>query len=533
MRLARPMTDCEWWGRMVGLLAINAAWPGRRLSIRTNRRLWPHATVPHVVDGGSMEILMVTAELAPYARASEAADSVAALSKSLRQLGHEVTVAMPRYPSLEQGGLQLARRLSPLPLRGGEDAIVFDGQLPSGVKLVVFDAPVLYDRVGVYVGQDGKPFVDNGKRFGFLAQAAAALVRQRVEQGHSFDILHLHDWPAALVPLLARLEPGPDLPALLTIHDGADCGRFSTRELGAFGLTKELAHDEGLSERSKFNVLRAGLSHAAVITTASPTYAAELIDDQKFGEFAGIVASVGKPIVGILNGVDYSTCNPATDPLLECRYDAEEAGGKLRSKTALLRSLGMELDVERPVVAILGALGRDSCSDLVASSLTGLMKLDVSLVVAGVAPSAMLTQRSLSVAKRFPKRFRSEDSPSDTFLHRLLAGADLAIVPARHVPSGLTTMTAQRYGAVPIALATGAHCDCVVDVDAALNTGTGYLFDDAHHGALVGAAQRAVAGYASPSFAQLRRRVMRLDLGWDRAARRYVQLYKQAVGART
>ena len=476
---------------------------------------------------------MVAAELAPYAQETEAAESVAGLSKSLRQLGHEVTVAMPRYPSLEAGGLQLARRLTPLGLRGGSEVMVFDGQLPTGVKLVVFDAPVFSERPGIFTSPDGKPLEDSAARFGLLAQSAAALVRQRIQQGHALDLVHLHDWPAALVPLLSRLEPGPDLPTVLTLHDGPDHGRFAAKELAAFGLTKEAAQGEGLLERGKFCVVRAGIAHASCITAASPTFASTLTDAETGGPVARAAEEYGKSIIGILDGVDYATCNPAVDPLLASRYDAEEPGGKARSKTALLRQLGLEVDPSRPLLAVVGGVGHDTGSDLVAASLSGLMKLDETVVLAGMRAGAALVQRSERIAKRFPTRFFNESAPSEAFFHQLLAAADFALIASRRAPSGLTAMKSQRYGAVPIVIATGAHRDCVVDADANLSTGTGFVFEEPQHTALVGAVQRAVASYAKPEFERLRRRIMRIDLSWDRAARRYAQLYKQALAAKS
>ncbi len=486
----------------------------------------------HVVDGSSMEILMVAAELSPHARATSAADAVGALSKSLRQLGHEVTLAMPRYPALEEGACQLARRLSALPLRTGGEVTVFDGQLPSGVKLVAFDAPVLYDRPGVFADEHGRPHPDNAKRFGLLAQAAAALIRQRAQQGHAFDLVHLHDWPSAMVPLLARLEPGPDLPMVLTVHDGGETGQFPADDLGAFGLTEEVARDEGLLTNGVFSALEAGIARADVVTADSPSYAAELTGGGISEGVARAVRAANKSIVGILNGVDYSVYNPATDPLIDSRYDAEETGGKRRSKATLLRDLGLELELDVPLVALLDDRASEESASLVASALVSLSKLSAAWVIAGVQGTPALCQKVRMVQKRHPSVRYVDEEGGEAFMHRLLAAADLAVVPSPVVPNGLTAMTAQRYGAVPIVYAVGAHRDCVVDCDAALTTGTGFLYDEPTPRSFVATIARAVAAYSSRDFASLRRRVMRLDLGCERAARRYAQLYRQAVGAR-
>src|SRR5436190_4265451 len=176
-----------------------------------------------------MDILMVAAELGPYARASNAGDAVLALSKSLRQLGHQVTLALPRYPTFEAHGLLVARRLTPLVLGGELEVTVFDGQLSSGVALVLFDVPGLYEEPAMLA--EGASALANLERSEILCRAAAALIRQRAQQQKPFDAVHLHDWPAALVPHYAG-DSAP--PCVLTVHDVRRQGRFpgsSARDL--------------------------------------------------------------------------------------------------------------------------------------------------------------------------------------------------------------------------------------------------------------------------------------------------------------
>src|SRR3954454_19509289 len=153
-----------------------------------------------------MEILFAATELSPLVKVGGLGDVVAALSKALRQLGHKVTLAMPRFPPLERGGLLVARRLTPLSFSLGDTQVevtVYDGRLGSGVELVLFDVPGLYDREGVY-GEAGKDYADNARRFAVFGRAAAELVRQRADAGSPFDVVHAHDWPAALLPVYLR-----------------------------------------------------------------------------------------------------------------------------------------------------------------------------------------------------------------------------------------------------------------------------------------------------------------------------------------
>jgi starch synthase len=474
-----------------------------------------------------MDILMVAAELAPYVRQTDAAEAVASLAKALRQLGHDVTVALPRFPGLEASGLQVARRLTPLPLPSGGEVTVLDGQLSSGVRLVLFDAPVLFERAGVY-GEGEEDYPDNPKRFGLLSEAAAALVRQRAQQGQAFDVVHLHDWPAALVPLSLRRLPGPTLPSVLTIHDARRQGSFPLRDLEALGISRELAESEGLVLGGKINVLACGVASADAITTASPSYAEDMLREELSGPLAPLLAAGNKPLIGVTNGVDYAQCNPATDTALTSRYDAEDASNKGRSKTKLLLELDFELEPDRPLFVATGPLTADKGFDLLASSLPSLAKQDLVLVVAGKS-SEPLFARLQALASDYSDAFSLLADPDDALLHRIYGAADFVLVPSRHEPCGTAQLFGQRYGALPVVSTSGGLKDTVVDCDAQFETGTGFVFEELVPRGLAGAVGRALAAYASPVWPRLRRRVMRLDLSWDRPARRYLQVYRQTL----
>jgi starch synthase len=446
-----------------------------------------------------MEILMVALELSPFARETDAGDAVASLSKALRQLGHNVTVAIPRQPGFDESGLLMARRLTPLPLPDGGEVPVLDAQLPSGVQVTLFDAPVLFDRPSPY-STDGVEHPDNAQRFALLSQAAAALVRQRAAQGTAFDIVHLHDAPAALFPAALARIPGPSVPTVLTIHDADRPGR---------------GDDE-------LEALRTGITQVDVVTTVSPTYAAALT--------TALCVSPDKPIVGISNGVDHAVHNPATDSALASRYNAEDASHKGVCKSAVLRELELPIDIDRPLLLIDGPLTPTSGLDLVLAAMSGLLKTGTAVVVASELPAAA-AKKLKALRTRRRDDFAWVERTTVQSRHRLYAAADLALIAPRHAPCGNQQLIAQRYGALPIARAVGGINDTVVDCDASLETGTGFLFDDESEEALLGAVGRALTAFGSASLPGLRRRIMRLDLGWDRPARRYLQVYRQALGA--
>ena len=461
---------------------------------------------------------MVAAELGPYARGTETADAVPSLAKALRQLGHRVTVALPRYRGFEAQGLLVARRLTPLAVAGGE-VTVFDGQLASGVEIVLFDVPGLDDRDEVYGDATVAGSPDELARFTWLARAAAALAEKRREQGKGFDLVHGHDWPGALVGAFLDSAVAP---LVLTIHDAKRAGFFERSALASFAPGVELG------ERP--SALAVGLARARVTTSVSPTYARSLADSGMGGISPQAFASLGDPPFGIENGIDYATYNPATDSVLEARYDAEDPWGKARTKGAVLRKFRLDLDIERPLAVLVGPLSEDGGADIVLEALPGLLKNDLALIVAGRG-GAGLTERLRAASDERPEVFALiDDGVDDELGRRLHAAADIALVPSRYAPSAFRAKLAQRYGALPVAHATGGLADAVVDSDAALETGTGFLFDRLAADALVGATERALTAFTSEAgWARLRRRAMRLDLGWDRPARRYAQLYRRAI----
>jgi len=223
-------------------------------------------------------------------------------------------------------------------------------------------------------------------------------------------------------------------------------------------------------------------------------------------------------------GLDYAVFNPATDTALPARFDAEDASNKGRCKSAVLSELSLELELDRPLVYALA--GSSTEAELLLSALPALLKNDIA-VVAVVPPSAATALDRL--AADYPSDLARLKDERDATRRRALAASDFALCldAGALTPSGV--QAAQRYGTVPIALGQGAVVDALVDCDAELETGTGFLFDGAETDALVGAAARAFSSYGSPGHARLRRRVMRLDVSWERVARRYAQLYRRAA----
>jgi starch synthase len=287
---------------------------------------------------------------------------------------------------------------------------------------------------------------------------------------------------------------------------------------------------DNLRVGNKLNLLKAGLLGASAVAAPSSTYGERFYDETHAGAMARQLTESNIDVLGILGGIDFAQDNPATDPNLVGRYDAEAPANKGRNKTALIREVGLELELRRPLLAVLGPFDKLHSGELIAGCLGAIAKNDVSVVVGGTGPDPVL-KRFREEASRRPETVAVIEAVDARLRHLLLAGADLVLSAPHQEPTGVTLMRAHRYGTLPVASAVDAALECVVDCDAQLETGTGFLFDAFNQRSLVAALQRGLSAYVHPRWPDLVRRVMRQDLSWDRAARRYLQVYRHVLSS--
>ncbi|MBL8744233.1 MAG: glycogen synthase, partial [Myxococcales bacterium] len=327
--------------------------------------------------------------------------------------------------------------------------------------------------------------------------------------------------------------------SVLTIHNLAhqgflqgDAGRAA---LAAFGLGSDHFTPARLEFYGGVSLLKGGILAADAVTTVSPTYAREILGPERGERLDGVLRArfgtgegtkPGDSLLGILNGIDYATWNPATDASLPARFDADDPSNKARVKSTVLAGLGLSIDPERPLFVSIGRQVHQKGADLLASALPRLLRQDLTIVVAGEG-DASIGEHLAAAAARDPERVKVLGRVTEQVAHGLYGAADFVLLPSRFEPCGLVQVQAQRYGALPIATRTGGFIDTIVDLDVDLETGTGFLIDAATEDALVGGVGRALAAFTHPRFSSLRKRVMRLDLSWERPARRYMQLYRQ------
>jgi starch synthase len=279
----------------------------------------------------------------------------------------------------------------------------------------------------------------------------------------------------------------------------------------------------------QINFLKAGLAYADKITTVSPTYAREIQLPAGGAGLDGLLAQRSRDLTGILNGVDYQVWNPATSPHLEVHYDARLLSARKINKNLLQRALGLDEAPDAPLFAVISRLAEQKGLDLVLENIAYLIQLDAQLLVLGTGDPE-LEAGFQAAAAAHPGRVSMELGFDEGLAHRILAGADVVLVPSRQEPCGLTQLYALRYGALPLVRRTGGLADTVVDSDAQSvmdGTATGFVFKEPSSWILGETIGRACQLFRQDpkAWVRIQRRAMAQDFGWEAAARDYLELY--------
>jgi starch synthase len=480
-----------------------------------------------------LNILMVASEVSPWAKSGGLADVTGALPDALAQLGHRVTTVVPRYRGLEVG--EAARHDLTVSLGAVRYPTALHVKTVSEQQRLVFvDIPALFDRPGLY-GTGAQDFADNADRFAVFTAAALDFAVFDTSSA-PVDVIHAHDWQAALAPVLVRTQDRyrPTLGRaglVFTIHNLSYQGVVDRDVVPRFGLPWSAFRMETGEYWGRFNFLKAGLTASDVVTTVSPTYARETLTPGPGAGLDGVLAALGDRYVGILNGIDVDTWNPSTDPLLPARFDAGDLAGKLVCKRALLERFGLPVGddaLARPVVALVGRLVSQKGLDLIRAAADELVNLDATWVFVGMGdPTHEQFLRDL--AQRYPARVGVQIGFDEPLAHLVEAGADLFLMPSVFEPCGLNQMYSLRYGTVPVVTAVGGLDDTVQPYTARARHANGFKFRDQSPATLVRILKQALRLYQDRAvWVPLMERGMRTDHSWKTSAREYVKVYRRA-----
>ena len=480
-----------------------------------------------------MKVLQVGAEVFPLIKTGGLADVLGALPQALRAQGAEPRLLLPGLPAILDAVLHAKRVCRIGPVFGAGQVSLLLAQMPySHLPVYVIDAPFLYRRDGgPYQDRNGAEWADNLQRFGLLGWVAAQLAQGELVDDWAPDVLHAHDWHAALSCAYLHAHPGGSVASVYTVHNLAFQGLFPHDDCALLGLSSRFMSPSALEFHGQLSFMKAGLKFADRITTVSPNYAHEIATAEFGVGLEGVIRGRGADVSGILNGIDPQVWNPAADSALARRYSVAQPQGKADCKAALQARFGLVPAPDAPLLGLVSRLTSQKGLDLVLSVLPDILRMGGQLVVQGTGEPALEAAFRMA-AEVHPGRLGVLLDYDETGAHRLVAGADMILVPSRFEPCGLTQMYGLRYGTVPIVRRVGGLADTVRDAGAAgalRPDGNGFVFEQAQGPALRDAIARAFEVFRHPAtWTELMQRGMREDLSWDGPAQHYLALYERA-----
>ena len=477
-----------------------------------------------------MRILMISAEGPPLVRAGALVDVMDALPRELRARGHEVSVTLPYYREIrENTAFKEEDTGVTVDVRVGDKTYIaeyLEGRSASGVQLFLIRCDDFFDRPELY-GEHGKKYEDNAERFIFFCKAALELARRLTP---SAQILHVHDWAAALVPVFVRAHHLP-FATVLTIHHLAEQGSFWGLDFGLTNLHERFFTLRGIEFFGRMNFLKGGILHADKITTVSERYRREMQTAAGGCGLDGVLRENAHRLVGILHGADYARWDPASDPLLPVQYNASALWGKQVCRDALLAQMNLAPAPHGPVFGMVTRVVEEKGFEILMPLLDRLLSDDVRLIILGEGDPAYETALAVA-ARKFPAKFAYHKNYDERLAHRIEAGMDITLIPSRFEPAGLSAMYSLKYGALPIARATGGIQEIIEDYDPTTDSGYGFLCYEYSTEAFWDSIKRAREVFRDRVvWTALMARAMSRDFSWDASAQRYEQVYAELVGS--
>lgn len=482
-----------------------------------------------------LKILFVAAEVAPYASVGGLGQVIYFLSRALTKQGHDVRIFMPKYGYIDESKYR-TKMVWPgltVPTGGKENPLICNVKLHHPAKP---DAPVYFlenmeyyeKRANVY------GYIDDHVRWGLLTRGALEFLR------HSQwvpDVINCADWHTGHIPNYLKTVYLNDsklskIATVFSVHNLYHQGLFDHRFLS------DQDYDDGkspiapfFSDRLKFqNFMRRGIMYADIVNTVSENYAKEILTPVYGEKLDQLLKEVRTKLYGVLNGLDYSEFNPATDKIIYANYSRSHLENRIKNKLALQREFNLPESKDVPIIGMVGRLDEQKGFELLMPILESIIKeYGVQFVSVGGGDARYRTYLQ-DLQEKYPQNVAVHLFPNFTLPRHVFAGSDIFLIPSKYEPFGITAIEAMRYGAVPLVRKTGGLADTVKDYDPETSTGNGFVFSNFDHLALFGTIVRALEVYKHESaWRGLMKRAMQADFSWDVSAETYVALYQKAI----
>jgi starch synthase len=480
-----------------------------------------------------LKILLAASEVYPFAKTGGLADIAGALPKALKQLGHDVRVIMPKHKAVAKSplGIRPMGLDVTIPIGGTrKKGFLYSSNLNGEIPVYFVGNESYFSRDPIYGTRHGD-YPDNAERFIFFCRSIFEICKSVEFQP---DIIHCNDWQTGLIPVYlktvyARDKRFKNTRTIFSIHNLGYQGNFPASELKTAGLPFSLFTPEGVEFYNHFSFLKSALVFADLLTTVSPTYAKE-IQTKAFGfKMDGILRERSKDLFGILNGVDYQEWNPESDPGIEKNYSPENIEGKLTCKKKLADLFSLKVGDDTPILSMVTRLSSQKGIDLVIETMGDFLGEGAAFVILGSGDS-MYEDYFLKLKKRFPDRIGVRIGFDEKLAHQILAGSDILLMPSQYEPCGLTQMYSLKYGAVPVVRSVGGLADSIKEFNRKTLRGTGFKFKKFVPDHLHQAVKKAVSVYRKKDqWQKLTLNDMNANFGWDRAAKKYCQLYRRVL----
>ena len=485
----------------------------------------------------ALKVLMVFSEVAPFAKTGGLADVGGALPRALSDLGCKVSLVMPFYNRFLEELTTEDPVVKDLPVPLGSQVMTVDvyrSKLNDSIDICLVRRDEFFDRTYLYGTPKGDYF-DNFHRFTFFSQAALALCPEVQFQP---DVVHCHDWQCGLIPAYLKFLYGNDAywaetASMFTIHNLAYQGQFRAELLPVTGLPDHFFSIEGMEFWGGINFMKAAVVSADVVTTVSPRYSEEIQTEEYGHGLEKVLRIHAHKLHGILNGVDYETWNPESDPHIAANFSRGNLNDKRICKLDLLREARLpERLMNRPLLGMVSRLADQKGFDLLAVVMEKLVAEDLGLVILGLGDERYHTLLT-ELAKRYPAKVSVRLAFDEPLAHKIEAGADIFLMPSQYEPCGLNQIYSLRYGTVPIVRATGGLYDTISPFDPTKGEGVGFRFTKYTPAAFWQAIKKALdLFYKTNTWQQIMRNGMAKDFSWQSSARKYLELYDQVVDER-
>jgi starch synthase len=476
-----------------------------------------------------IRVLAVASEIFPLIKTGGLADVTGALPAALAPHDVKVHTLVPGYPAILQH-LENPSLVRAETAYFGGSATILHG-VAGGLDLYVLDAPHLFDRPGnPYTAPDGADWPDNAQRFAALAHAGFLLATSGRADLRP-DLVHVHDWQAALLPAYLHYA-GSAVPSVMTIHNIAFQGVARASLLETLRLPAGSFAIDGVEYFGSIGILKAGLQFASRITTVSPTYAAEICTPEFGMGLDGLLRMRASILSGIANGIDTTVWNPAADPALPASFTAQNLAPKRQAKAALQSRFNLKRDPQAPLFGVVSRLSHQKGLDVLLDCLAALTGAGAQLALIGAGDEA-LQMGYTRAANANPGQIGVRLGYDEATAHLIQGGADAILVPSRFEPCGLTQLCALRYGSIPVVSRVGGLNDTVIDANVAAlaaKVATGIQFSPVTAQGLTTAMARTLALFRQPAiWRMLQENAMRCDVSWAEPAKAYARLYRDLV----